>query len=103
VTCAEYSNLIYTAQFEHPEIHDYSRRRGYYFRFEGESHHAGEYQNYFQYFARCLRESRVPKPDLVEGLGTIALLQAMAQSIQRGNPVNIQNLIADYDLADVFP
>ena len=100
--CAEYSNLIYSAQFEQPEIHDYTDKHPYYFRFGGEHHHAGEYQNYFEYFARCLREKRVPKPDLIEGIGTIALLQAMDQALQTGAPVQLPDMLAQYDLADVM-
>src|ERR1700722_14133642 len=35
----------------------------YFFRFGGHSHHAGEYQNYIEYFARCLAAGKTPKPD----------------------------------------
>jgi predicted dehydrogenase len=100
--CAEYSNLIYTARFELDEIHDYSHLHDYYFRFEDESHHAGEYQNYFEYFARCLRQGTTPYPDLIEGLGTIALLQAMARSMQWHTSVKISDVIADHGLADIL-
>jgi predicted dehydrogenase len=61
----------------------------YYFRFEGKSHHAGEYQNYLEYFADCLESGHVAYPDLREGIGTIAVLKAMEQSLQTGLPVKI--------------
>jgi len=61
----------------------------HYFRFEGKSHHAGEYQNYLEYFARCLDTGETAYPDLKEGIGTVAVLQAMEQSLQSGKPEKI--------------
>jgi predicted dehydrogenase len=61
----------------------------YYFRFEGQSHHAGEYQNYLEYFADCIESGETAYPDVKEGVGTVALLQAMDQSLQSGKPVKI--------------
>jgi predicted dehydrogenase len=46
----------------------------HYFRFEGHTHHAGEYQNYLEYFA--LPESRRDlKPDARQGIAPVALLK----------------------------
>src|ERR1700712_77476 len=59
----------------------------YYFRFEGQSHHAGEYQNYLEYFVDSIEQNFTAYPDLREGIGTIALLQAMDKSLQTGVPV----------------
>jgi predicted dehydrogenase len=100
--CAEYSNLRYTATFDEAEIHQYDELEPYYFRFEGRSHHAGEYQNYFDYFARCLRDGTTPRPDLIEGLGTIALLQAMDLSMREGRPVRLYDVIDAYGLGDIL-
>lgn len=74
----------------------------YYFRFEGQSHHAGEYQNYFDYFARCIENNTTAYPDLKEGIGTIALLQAMDRSLQNGLPVKVSAVLAEYELSDLL-
>jgi len=70
----------------------------YYFRFEGQSHHAGEYQNYLEYFADSIANNTTAYPDLKEGIGTIALLQAMDQSLQKGIPVKVKDLLKQYGL-----
>lgn len=66
----------------------------HYFRFEGKSHHAGEYQNYLEYFADCLESGDTAYPDIKEGIGTIALLQAMDRSLQTGQPVKVADVLA---------
>jgi predicted dehydrogenase len=71
----------------------------YYFRFEGQSHHAGEYQNYLEYFADCLANGKTAYPDIKEGVGTVALLQAMDRSLKTGLPVKIADILADYKLS----
>jgi predicted dehydrogenase len=70
----------------------------HYFRFEGQSHHAGEYQNYLEYFADSIEKNFTAFPDMKEGIGTIALLQAMDRSLQTGQPVKIQDLLNEYGL-----
>ena len=72
----------------------------YYFRFEGQSHHAGEYQNYLEYFADSIEHDFTAYPDLQEGIGTIALLQAMDQSLQTGTPIKIESVLKEYGLTD---
>jgi len=62
----------------------------HYFRFEGKSHHAGEYQNYLDYFAECLTSGETAYPDIVEGIGTVAVLKAMDESLQTGWPVKVK-------------
>lgn len=77
----------------------------YYFRFEGQSHHAGEYQNYLEYFADSITQNFTAYPDLKEGIGTIALLQAMDKSLQTGVPVKVNEILEKYGLtqtADEF-
>jgi predicted dehydrogenase len=71
----------------------------YYFRFEGQSHHAGEYQNYLEDFADCLDSRQTAYPDLKEGIGTVALLQAMDRSLQTGQPVKIAGILAEFNLS----
>lgn len=70
----------------------------YYFRFEGQSHHAGEYQNYLEYFVDSIEQNFTAYPDLKEGIGTIALLQAMDKSLQTGKPVKVVDILNEYDL-----
>lgn len=70
----------------------------YFFRFEGESHHAGEYQNYLEYFADSIDQNFTAYPDLQEGIGTVALLQAMDRSLKTGMPVKIDELLAEFGL-----
>jgi predicted dehydrogenase len=71
----------------------------YYFRFEGQSHHAGEYQNYLEYVADCIAAGATPYPDVKEGVGTIALLQAMDRSLQTGKPVKINDILNEFGIA----
>ncbi len=71
----------------------------YYYRFEGQSHHAGEYQNYLEYFADCLESGQTAYPDIKEGVGTVALLQAMVRSLQTGKPVKIADVMSAYHLS----
>lgn len=70
----------------------------HYFRFEGQSHHAGEYQNYLDYFAGSIENNFTAYPDMEEGIGTIALLQAMDQSLETGKPVRVQDILNEYGL-----
>ena len=70
----------------------------YYFRFGGHSHHAGEYQNYIEYFARCLADGVAPQPDASEGIVTVALMQAMEEAAASGGPVKLRDVLARYAL-----
>lgn len=70
----------------------------YFFRFEGESHHAGEYQNYLEYFADSIENNFTAYPDMKEGIGTVALLQAMDKSLQTGLPVRVADILATYNV-----
>lgn len=72
----------------------------HYFRFEGQSHHAGEYQNYLEYFADSIEQNFTAYPDLKEGIGTIALLQAMDKSLQTGMPVKVKDILNAFNLTD---
>ncbi len=70
----------------------------HYFRFEGQSHHAGEYQNYLEYFVDSIEQNFTAYPDMKEGIGTVALLQAMDRSLQTGMPVKVKDILKEYGL-----
>ncbi len=70
----------------------------HYFRFEGQSHHAGEYQNYLEYFVDSIEERFSASPDMKEGIITVALLQAMDESLKTGKPVKVKELLKKYKL-----
>jgi len=70
----------------------------HYFRFEGQSHHAGEYQNYLEYFVDSIEQDFIAYPDLKEGINTVALLQAMDRSLQTGLPVKTADILAEFNL-----
>jgi hypothetical protein len=74
----------------------------YYFRFEGQSHHAGEYQNYLEYFADSIRQDFTAFPDLKEGIGTVALLQSMDRSLQTGMPVKVKDVLGEFGLSGML-
>lgn len=74
----------------------------HYFRFEGQSHHAGEYQNYLEYFADCLESGVTAYPDIREGIGTVALLQAMEQSLETGKPVRVHEILEKHQLTHLI-
>lgn len=70
----------------------------HYFRFEGQTHHAGEYQNYLEYFADSIENDFTAYPNLPEGIGTVTLLQAMDRSLQTGRPVQTRVLLNEFGL-----
>jgi len=96
---ADYHELRYSWKLGTQSIIErFEGEEDHYFRFEGNSHHAGEYQNYIEYFARCLAEGKTPKPDATEGVVTIALLEAMEESCARGVPVKIKEVLVRHGL-----
>ncbi|MBE7169094.1 MAG: Gfo/Idh/MocA family oxidoreductase [Williamsia sp.] len=98
---ADYHELRYAVTDRSGEervIHWGDATLKYYFRFEGQSHHAGEYQNYLDYFADSIEGDFTAYPDLAEGIGTVALLQAMDRSLQTGGPVKIQDILNEHGL-----
>lgn len=90
----DYMDLRYAVTNRHGEekLLTFDHKLKHYFRFEGKSHHAGEYQNYLEYFADCLDTGVTAYPDLKEGIGTVAVLQAMDKSLREGRPVKIREL-----------
>ncbi|XEC97494.1 Gfo/Idh/MocA family protein [Paenibacillus tarimensis] len=99
-TRSVYSHLKYYTKFsgEKMATHSYEEKEPYYFRFEGKSHHAGEYQNYIEYFADCLYKGETPKPDLHEGLHTIAIMDAIEKSIDTGQLVQVNDILKEHSL-----
>lgn len=98
---ADYMDLRYavTTNTGEEQIITWENKLKHYFRFEGKSHHAGEYQNYLEYFAQCLEDGTTAYPDLKEGIGTIALLQAMDRSLITGLPVKIDAILEEYEIS----
>lgn len=74
----------------------------YYFRFEGQSHHAGEYQNYLEYFVDSIEQGFTGYPDMKEGIGTVALLQAMDRSLKTGKPVKLADILNEFGLSEAI-
>lgn len=98
---ADYHELRYAITDKSGEqniVHWGEAHLKHYFRFEGETHHAGEYQNYLEYFAESIENNFTAYPDLKEGIGTVALLQAMDKSLRTGLPVKIKDVFAEYNL-----
>ena len=89
---ADYMDLRYaiTTRKGEEKLITFDHKLKHYFRFEGKSHHAGEYQNYYEYFADCLDSGKTAYPDLREGIGTVAVMQAMDESLRTGQPVKIK-------------
>jgi predicted dehydrogenase len=100
---ADYHELRYSWKLGGQSVIErFEGEEDHYFRFEGHSHHAGEYQNYIEYFARCLEAGEAPKPDISEGIVTIALLEAMDESWAKGLPVKIKEVLARHGLDELF-
>lgn len=97
----DYMDLRYavTTNTGEEQIITWEHKLKHYFRFEGKSHHAGEYQNYLEYFADSLESGQTAYPDIKEGIGTIALLQAMDRSLQTGKPVKVADILAEFNLS----
>jgi len=80
------------------QVVTWEHKSKHYFRFEGKSHHAGEYNNYLEHFADSINYDFVAYPDLVEGIGTIALLKTMEKSLLSGKPEKVADVIAEFGL-----
>ncbi|MDE3165789.1 MAG: Gfo/Idh/MocA family oxidoreductase [Acidobacteriota bacterium] len=99
---ADYYDLRYAWKVgEQSVIETFEDMDDYFFRFGGHSHHAGEYQNYIEYFARCLAAGTPPKPDAAEGIVTVALMQAMDQAATTGKAVKVEEILVRYGLSDL--
>lgn len=77
---------------EHEKLETYFEDIYHYFQFEGINHHAGEFVNYMEYFARCILKGQKAFPDAVDGFKTIATLEAIRESIKAGLPTKVEKL-----------
>ena len=99
---ADYYDLRYAWKTDTQSVTEtFEDQDAHFFRFGGHSHHAGEYQNYIEYFARCLAAGEAPKPDAAEGIVTVALLQAMDEACASGGPVKVRDVLARHGLAEL--
>jgi predicted dehydrogenase len=100
---ADYYDLRYSTHFQGEGCvqHDMEHRAPYYFRFGGRGHHAGEYQNYLEHFARCVEAGQAPRPDIGEGIVTVALMTAMERSLQRHLPVTVRSVLDEAGLGEL--
>lgn len=64
----------------------------HYFQFEGVNHHAGEFTNYTEQFARSLVTGETALPDAQDGFKTLATLEAIRASIRSGKPEPVAKL-----------
>lgn len=101
----DYMDLRYaiTDKTGEERIITWEHKLKHYFRFEGKSHHAGEYQNYLEYFADAVEHHFTAYPDMKEGIGTIALLKSMDKSLQTGLPVQVRDILHKYGLLHLLP
>lgn len=101
---ADYSDLRYSTHFSGQGHVQYrmDHRASYYFRFGGKSHHAGEYQNYIDYFARCVNEGKTPLPDINEGMATVAVMSAIERSMDARQPVTIRSVLDGHGLGEML-
>lgn len=92
---AKYPQLESIIKYEgEPErVESYFEDIYHYFQFEGVNHHAGEFVNYTEYFASCLAQNEKAFPDVVDGYKTIAVLEAIRESIHSGMPVKLGKLV----------
>jgi predicted dehydrogenase len=97
---ADYYDLRYSTHFKGEGCvqYDMEHQAPYYFRFGGRGHHAGEYQNYIEYFARCLERNETSKPDLSEGIVTVALMTAMERSLETKKPTAVRTILDEHGL-----
>ncbi|MFM8830921.1 MAG: Gfo/Idh/MocA family oxidoreductase [Spartobacteria bacterium] len=92
---ADYLDLRYSTNFEgeQEQVHRFPEMHDYYFRFESTYHHAGEFQNYLDYFGRCLLSGETAHPDLYEGVVTVGVMIAMQESLRTGQPVRVAEVL----------
>ncbi|WP_157208120.1 Gfo/Idh/MocA family protein [Mariniflexile maritimum] len=98
---ADYHELRYSVTSKEGEekiIYWGDEKLKYYYRFEGQSHHAGEYQNYLEYFVDSIEQNFTAYPNMLEGIGTVALLQAMDRALKTGKPVKIEAIKSEYGI-----
>jgi predicted dehydrogenase len=73
-------------------------RRHYYFNSEIHGMHFGEFANYTDYFAEALMKGASFSPDLMEGLQTFCVMEAVRRSAQEGSTVKVPPLLKELGL-----
>lgn len=76
---------------EHEEDYHHAMA-GYYYRHELKGMHYGEFANLADSFAAALIEGKPNAPDLMEGLQTVLVMDAIVASLESGNPVGVTRL-----------
>jgi hypothetical protein len=51
-----------------------------------------------EYFVDSIEQNFTAYPDMKEGIGTVALLQAMDKSLQTELPVKIKTILDEYNI-----
>ncbi len=89
---AKYPQLEAQVKFtgETEQVRHYFEDIYHYFQYEGVNHHAGEFVNYTEYFARCLAQNKIAMPDAEDGFKTMATLEAARKSMNTGKPVEVE-------------
>lgn len=59
---------------------------GYYYRHELVGMHYGEFGNYLDHFASAILTNSPNSPDLIEGIETVAVMDAIVRALQSGKP-----------------
>ncbi len=65
----------------------------HYFQYEGINHHAGEFINYTEYFAKSILQGKPAMPNIEDGYKTIATLEAIRLSIQENRAVALKEVL----------
>ena len=60
--------------------------------------HFGEFANYTDYFAKVLIDNKPFSPDLMEGLETFCVMEAVRRSAQEGLPVKVEPILGEVGL-----
>jgi len=87
----EFKYCVHTDESGNVAYNDW-HRHGYYFRWGGASHHAGEFQNYLEHFVRHLRAGTSPRPNLNDGIHVIATLEAIGLALNKGEKVLVEEV-----------
>lgn len=102
VSIANLPNLKYHHAFdgEDAAVEDYGDRYAYYFRFGGYSHHAGEFQNYLEHFARALDAGETARPNLADAIEVAATLVAGREAIAERRVARVSDVLARHGLLE---
>jgi predicted dehydrogenase len=69
--------------------------RGYYFNNETHGMHYGEFANYTEHFANAILSDQPAAPDLVEGIETFCIMEAVRRSAASGQPVAVAPIMQE--------